>query len=353
MPNWVEIDSGGGGQAFRIGLSLALITGRPARLLRLRAGKAHPGLSAPDLAILRAVQMIAPTTRVNDARVGSDQVSVLPGPVRPGRYALDAGAGGAIALLLQTVALPLVLAGGRSQLTVAGATHAPRAPSFEFLDEVWARWLALLGANIRLELHHAGFAPRGGGSIGAEIEPMDGPLGPLDCCSVVQPNRLRIVSMQTSNLAAGVERRTAAAFAAAVRRRPKLLGALTEVERTEGRFDFHGSTGLHAFACLERGCGPAGFQHVSGRGDDPEQAGRGLAKTLLAFLESEAAVDPYSADQLLLPLAMARAPSRFTTPALTAQMRSQIAVLHAFLGSTVELDEGTPLTVRVSPPPRA
>ncbi len=336
-----------------MGLSLALITGRPVRLTRLRAGKLHPGLAPPDLAVLRALQMIAPTTRVEDARLGSDRVSVLPGPVRPGRYALDAGLGGAASLLIQTVALPLVLAGGRSQLTVAGATHAPRAPSFEFLDEVWTRWLALLGANVRLDLRHAGFAPRGGGSVVVEIEPMDGLLGPLDCCSAVQLSRLRIVSMQTSNLAAGVERRTAAAFATAVRRRPKLLGALTEVERTEGRFDFHGSTGLNAFVCLERGCGPAGFQHVSGRGDDPEHAGRGLAKEVLAFLESGAVVDPYSADQLLLPLAMARAPSRFTTPSLSPQMRSQIAVLHAFLGSTVDFDQGPPLTVRVTPPSRA
>jgi hypothetical protein len=38
---------------------------------------------------------------------------------------------------------------------------------------------------------------------------------------------------------------------------------------------------------------------------------------------------------------------------LSPQMRSQIAVLHAFLGSTVDFDQGPPLTVRVTPPSRA
>ncbi|MBA3542179.1 MAG: RNA 3'-terminal phosphate cyclase, partial [Deltaproteobacteria bacterium] len=69
----VEIDGSrgeGGGQILRTSLALSMITGRPMRIRRIRAGRAKPGLRRQHLACVNAAARLSGAT-VRGAEVGS------------------------------------------------------------------------------------------------------------------------------------------------------------------------------------------------------------------------------------------------------------------------------------------
>jgi RNA 3'-terminal phosphate cyclase (ATP) len=81
-----------------------------------------------------------------------------------------------------------------------------------------------------------------------------------------------------------------------------------------------------------------------------EQVAEAAVAELLAFAENEgAAVDAHLADQLLLPMALARGRSGFTTDRLTRHTLTQAELLRHWLGVHIEImgDEGRPGRVSV------
>jgi RNA 3'-terminal phosphate cyclase (ATP) len=72
---------------------------------------------------------------------------------------------------------------------------------------------------------------------------------------------------------------------------------------------------------------------------------------VLAYLAaSPAAVDPHSADQLLLPLAFADGPSVFTVTEVTSHLLTNIAVIRHFLDRQIagQGEEGKPGMVTIT-----
>jgi len=57
-----------------------------------------------------------------------------------------------------------------------------------------------------------------------------------------------------------------------------------------------------------------------------------------AFLRSDGAVDPWLADQLLIPLALAREPSTLRTSEVTGHLLTQAAVIQRFLPVSITID---------------
>ena len=71
---------------------------------------------------------------------------------------------------------------------------------------------------------------------------------------------------------------------------------------------------------------------------------------VIAYLESGTAlVDPHSADQLVLPLALAEGPSEYRVSAVTRHLTTNIAVIRRFLDRDIvcEGEAGAPGVVRV------
>src|SRR5262245_50287536 len=96
----------GGGQILRTSLALSLITGKPFRLTRVRAGRAKPGLQPQHLMSVRAAATIGGATVRGDA-LGSQVLTFEPGPVKHGNYRFAIGTAGATGLVLHTLYLPL------------------------------------------------------------------------------------------------------------------------------------------------------------------------------------------------------------------------------------------------------
>jgi RNA 3'-terminal phosphate cyclase (ATP) len=122
---------------------------------------------------LKAVEAAAliGAARVEGAAPGSQSLRFEPTGLQGGKYAFDIGTAGAVSLLLQTVTLPLCFADGPSRLTLTGGTHVPWSPCYHYLQWQWLPCLAAAGYHVECSLERAGFYPRGGGLLHANIVP--------------------------------------------------------------------------------------------------------------------------------------------------------------------------------------
>ena len=164
----------GGGQIIRSALSLSMLTGIPIEVINIRAGRAKSGLMRQHLVCLQAAQEIS-DAKVAGARLGSTAFSFTPNAIKSGDYTFDIGSAGSTTLVLQTVLPALLFANAdsssKSTVTIKGGTHNPLAPTVDFLQQAFVPALAKLGMQIDIQLIKAGFAPIGGGEIKATINP--------------------------------------------------------------------------------------------------------------------------------------------------------------------------------------
>lgn len=160
----------GGGQILRTSLSLSLVTGKPFRIDRIRAGRSKPGLLRQHLTSVRAAAEVGEATVEGDV-LGSTAVTFSPGKVRGGDYKFVVGTAGSGTLVFQTVLPALMVAAGPSKLIIEGGTHNIAAPPFDFLERTFVPILARMGPRVRLKLERYGFYPAGGGRFSAEIDP--------------------------------------------------------------------------------------------------------------------------------------------------------------------------------------
>src|SRR5579883_1769894 len=84
----IELDGShgeGGGQILRTSLALALLTGEPFHLRKVRAGRARPGLQPQHLTCVVAAAHIG-QAQTRGASLHSSDLVFEPGPVKAGSY---------------------------------------------------------------------------------------------------------------------------------------------------------------------------------------------------------------------------------------------------------------------------
>jgi RNA 3'-terminal phosphate cyclase (ATP) len=319
----------GGGQILRTALSLSLLTGRPFRIDRIRANRDKPGLRPQHLAAVRAAALLS-NAHLTGAEVSSTQLTFHPQEFAPRDLEFEIGTAGATALVLHTLALPLALrAQAPVRLALTGGTFNEKAPSFPFLHSTWTRDLAALGLSISVAMPLAGFYPRGGGRLEAWIEP--GHPTAL--------TRLNLGPLLALNATAGSCRLPAHVTE---RMRQRLESALAEHGHLPeiDEIDWPGIAPGAACALVAR------YEHstltavgLGARGKPAEQVADEAIHEFLAFDRAEGAVDPHSADQLLLPLALAEGRSVFTTTEATEHLRTNARTIAAFLDRPIRIEE--------------
>jgi RNA 3'-terminal phosphate cyclase (ATP) len=79
------------------------------------------------------------------------------------------------------------------------------------------------------------------------------------------------------------------------------------------------------------------------RGKPAETVADEAVTELLAFLDAPSgAVDPHSADQILLPLALAPGRSEYTVTDVTEHLRTNAATIGTFLDRDIRIEEPEP-----------
>jgi len=345
----VEIDGSfgeGGGQILRTSLALSVITGKRLVMRNIRAGRARPGLRRQHLTCVQAAAALCDAA-VRGASVGSQQLDFAPrGPTEATELAFDIGTAGSTTLVIQTILIPAIVAGRPLRFTVAGGTHNPMAPPFDYLARVFAPHLHSMGARIELVLERHGFVsgppvepatprrdrkgheradPRAfydaeladRGRIAVTIEP--GTLSPIeivDTPAITARHAAAIVARLPTHIATrelGVVRERLG-FADVECEVRELHGGpanlvMLEIERDDLRelVTVHGEKGLRAETVAARAC-----------------------DELAAYLSADVPVGSHLADQLLLPLAVAGG-GRFRCAPLSLHATTNIDTIGRFL----------------------
>src|SRR5690242_7527890 len=160
----------GGGQILRTSLTLSLVTGKPLRIERIRAGRKSPGLLRQHLAAVNAAARVG-YAEVEGASLGARELTFRPQTVAAGHYQFAVGTAGSATLVLQTVLPALLTADAPSTLVLEGGTHNPYAPPFDFLEKTFLPLLNRMGPRVEARLERHGFYPAGGGRFIVEITP--------------------------------------------------------------------------------------------------------------------------------------------------------------------------------------
>ena len=173
MSELIRIDGSqgeGGGQILRTSLSLSLLTGKPFRIERIRAGRGKPGLLRQHLTAVLAAAEVG-TATVEGASLGSPDLTFTPGFVRAGEYRFAVGTAGSGTLVFQTILPALMMASAPSRVVIEGGTHNMAAPPFDFLRKTFVPLVERMGPKVKLQFERYGFYPAGGGRFIAQIEP--------------------------------------------------------------------------------------------------------------------------------------------------------------------------------------
>jgi RNA 3'-terminal phosphate cyclase (ATP) len=231
--------------------------------------------------------------------------------------------------VLQTIILPLCVAGHPSHVTVKGGTHVPWSPSFHFLKYVFTPLVRRLGGRIELDIEKWGWYPAGGGLVTAKLEP----VGAFKPITITERGRLLSVRgvSAVANLPAAIAERQA-------RQALKLLGSRGIDAEIESVSAPSPGKGTLFFLLAEFENVIVGFDSLGAIGKRAEQVADEACRDLFAYLDSCGALEPHLADQVVPFLALARGASEFTTSRITQHLLTNMWVVKQFLDVDIEVE---------------
>jgi RNA 3'-terminal phosphate cyclase (ATP) len=344
----------GGGQILRTALTLSAISGRPIHIQHIRAARRRPGLAAQHLSAVRAVAAICGAQVTGDT-IGSTTLDFTPETsAAPGAYTFDVGqareggSAGAIMLILQSIMMPLALAAGDSRVDLHGGTHVSGAPTFDYVREVWLHALTRLGIQASIELDAWGWLPVGKGHVHAQIRGIGGRAATLRPLELTERGPLLRIAGRAvaANLPSHIPERMAD------RARSLLapLGAPAVIYPVSVQA---ACSGAGLFLTAEYENVKAGFSAFGKIGKSSEQVAIEVVDALLKHHASDAALDRHLGDQMLLPLALAGAPSHFTVEKVSLHLATNAWVIERFGAAEITCERALSGTGRIAITPLA
>ncbi|MEP2989995.1 MAG: RNA 3'-terminal phosphate cyclase [Parasphingorhabdus sp.] len=316
----------GGGQVLRSSASLALVTGEPFQITKIRGKREKPGLMRQHLTSLEAACSVS-ASECDGLEIGASEIHFRPGAIKAGNYKFAVGTAGSTNLVLQTILPALIFADGPSHVVLEGGTHNLMAPPFDFIERAFLPLINRMGPQVSTKLVRHGFYPQGGGRIEIDIEPS--PLQRIDCI-----DRGRLWSTKGTAFFAGLP------FDIADREVNAAQKVLDWEEGAIGVRQLPEDQGPGNILILE-----AAFENVSevvagfGKfGLKAERLAKTAANRMKGYLASNAFAGPYLADQMMLPFALAGGGS-FTTVKPSQHSRTNADVIEKFTGRKTTFDQ--------------
>lgn len=345
----------GGGQIIRTALSLSMLTGTPIEITNIRAGRAKPGLMRQHLMCVQASQQIS-NASVSGAHLSSTSFTFTPNTVQAGDYTFDIGSAGSTSLVLQTL-LPALLftstdSSNKSTITITGGTHNPLAPTTDFLQHAFVPMLDKLSMQVDIELQQTGFAPVGGGMIKATITPFMRRAN-ASLLDLTERGKLSNIELVASvlNLEYDICKRELASAKAALIE----AGIDEALITTRGNKLYGIGEGNTCYAIVTHQLGDKNeakttaktstntdthqevFSLLGEKRSSAENIGKRLAGHIRRYLyDTDALIDEYLTDQLLLPLALSGG-GTFSARIISEHSKTQAWLIEQFLSVEITL----------------
>ncbi len=325
----------GGGQVLRSSLALSLCLDQPFQIINIRKARKRPGLMRQHLAAVHAAAEISGAA-VEGAQLDSQAITFAPRQVKAGDYRFAIGTAGSTTLLLQTVLPALLTADGPSRLVLEGGTHNPAAPPFDFLAFAFLPLINRMGPTVMARLERPGFYPAGGGVIQIHIEPA-GRLQPLQLLERGEILDTRADAV-VANLPEHIAQRELSEVGGALGIDPQRLFVRHEdTARGPGNVV---SVTVRSHNVTEV------FTAFGERGVAAETVADRAVDEAARYLAAGVPVGEHLADQLILPLALARG-GAFVTLRPSLHTRTNMEVVKRFTDVAIATEETAPDVWRI------
>lgn len=308
----------GGGQMLRSALALSMVTGQAFTMHSIRANRGKKGLLRQHLTAVKAARQIC-DAQVTGAELNSQDLVFTPNSIKHGNYRFDIGTAGSTTLVLQAILPALLMADGSSTVTITGGTHNQSAPPADFLTLTFLPLLAKMGMKASLTLRRHGFYPAGGGELVVDIEP----------CQKLIPLHLQargnIRNAYARSLICSLPTHIAERELHTVKEKMEWTDEQTELRSIRAM-----GQGNVLLLIVEDEYVTNVFSGFAKHGVSAEEVAVVTCKRAQTFLNSQASIDEYLADQLLLPMALTGSGS-FSTTHISPHCESNMAVIKQFL----------------------
>lgn len=310
----------------RCSVALASLLGRAIRVVNIRASRDKPGLRPQHLKAIEACQQMC-RARVTNARVGSREITYEPRErFQGGQYSWDIGTAGSATMMAQTL-LPLAcFAREKSVFRLEGGLFQDFAPSAYHMKHVLLPLLERMGVRAELDIIRPGYVPRGGGIIELRVEP----AGEFRSLEHIDQGRVMAVggwALSSHLKEKGVSERMAAECS-------RVLGAhgyRAQIELIEDDTSLQPGAVLAVYAETDLR-NRIGSDRAGRPGRSSESIGRHVAEHLVQDLASGAAVDRFTADQLIMYAGLARGTSRCSVPRISDHVEANLWLIGELLG---------------------
>lgn len=334
----------GGGALLRTALSMSALTEQAVRIDGVRGATKYPGLDAEDLTVLRTLAGMCNAETVG-AELGSPTVSFLPtrrprgltGAIPAVRNEAERGPNACVVL---GTLLPVLAKGGvYSSLVAEGETFGSNALSYDYFANVTIPVLRKAGLYAFPELLHGGFGRDSKGEVALDVEPSA-------LTGMNWSDRGRLQGIRAIVSSAGLPSTVGERAIVHLKRLAQNSGMVIEAEHVEVGAR---TTGLFVttWAMYDRGAG--GGTAMGSRGVRSEVLAQSAFEEMYEWMATPSTVDPYLADQLLLPLALAEGESMFSVSRLTPRFLTCAWVVKQFtpIHITIRGGENGPGTVSI------
>src|SRR5690606_20838150 len=200
------------------------------------------------------------------------------------------------------------------------------APPFDHFDKVYIPLLRKLGVQASAVLGRRGFHPAGGGRMTFRVRG-----GTLEAFDLLSRGPLLGIDV-VSRLGGGMSRRIAERELAVVAKELELTGDALRVEEVDSLGPGNTLTATLRFEHLSEV-----FTSFGSKSGSSEHVAKSLVGEVRRFLAQDVPVSTYTADQLVLLLALAGGGSFVTMPP-SEHTRTQAALIPAFLDVGVRIE---------------
>jgi RNA 3'-terminal phosphate cyclase (ATP) len=314
----------GGGQILRTAVSLSAVTGKPILVENIRARRANPGLRPQHLTGIRILTELF-GAKTENLQVGSDWIRFHPSDkFTPKATKFDVGTAGSIPMLLLTVVPAVALSGNHVELEIGGGTDVRASPTIDYIRFVAKEAYRSIGVRFSVDVIKRGYYPKGGGIVNTTIEPCFRPET-LDLTRTLHfEPRIASVCCQLPKHVA--ERQTTSALIALEKKGLRCRNYTASLETAL-------SPGSSVIVYSSTDFGPyVGGDCIGELGKRAESVGVEAAERFLESAQVGVPVDPYLADMMVLPLALAKGKSRFRVARVTKHLETNLQVASQIVG---------------------
>jgi len=322
----LELDGSiGYGQVLRTAIALSALTLQPIRIFNIRINRPNPGLRPQHLTgVLEAAKLCH--ADVKNAKIGSTEITFVPKRLEiPDRTIIDIKTAGSITLLLQTILPIIIFSNKKVFLTVFGGTDVSGSPTINYYKKVFAYYLERFGVKINISIERYGFYPKGGGKVNVEV------IGVKNLNSVKFVERGKLKEISAFSIASKELQKAKVA-------ERQIYGLEEILGEVNGSYQYVDSLsmGTSLLAVAEYENCVLGKDGLGERGKRAEDVGREVGIEMKKSIDSNACLDKFMADQILIFAALANGISEFTIEEFTEHVGTNILTCEKILNVKFE-----------------